>query len=66
VLKACVIQGREALKASVNVQAGDQSTTFSRFMPTAMWASAAIIDRASSRSGPPRNAARAAFRGSLE
>jgi hypothetical protein len=36
VLNACEIHGREALKASVKVQAGDQSTTFSRFMPTAM------------------------------
>ena len=35
-LKAWEIHGREALKASVNVHAGDQSTTFSRFMPTAM------------------------------
>ena len=61
VLKAWSIHGREALNASLKVQAGDQSTTFSRFMPMAMWESAAIRDRDSKRSGPVQNAARAAF-----
>ena len=53
VLNAWEIQGRDALNASVNVQAGDQSTTFSRFMPTAMWpVSVAMRCRGSQHSKP--------------
>jgi hypothetical protein len=47
------IQGRDALKASVKTHAGDQSTTFSRFMPTAIRPVSAAASRRGSQASKP-------------